>query len=397
MRTAVLPPNEAERLAELQTFDILDTIPEPAYDAITFLAAQICGAPVAWISIIDANRQWFKSKVGFDLPEAPRDLSFCAHTILEPDAMTVVPDARLDERFSDHPFVQGDSAIRFYAGAPLVTDAGNALGTLCVIDHEPRQLTDNQLKSLEALSTQVMALLELRSTVRELEAKDEALREATKQRDEFMAMVSHEIRTPLTAVVGFVDLLRDRDSGLSEADRKDLLETVSSQAGDVEALIEDLMVASRAEAGSLTVANVAVGFPAQVLQVMEGLVLPDGKVKLDLEPARAAGDPARVRQIIRNLTTNALRYGGSDVTVRTFTSGQTCHLRVVDSGAGIPVEDRENVFAFFGRAKDVKEVEGSVGLGLFISRMLATEMGGTLTYDHVDGHSVFELVLPGHD
>ena len=158
---AALPANETRRLKALKNFKILDTLPEQCFDDISHLASEICATPIALVSFIDSDRQWFKSRIGFEITESSRDIAFCAHTILEPDVL-VVPDARKDERFVDNPLVANGPALRFYAGAPLVTSSGEALGTLCVIDRIERTLTEHQVNALNALSRQVMAQLELR-------------------------------------------------------------------------------------------------------------------------------------------------------------------------------------------------------------------------------------------
>lgn len=168
MPKAPLPPNEEQRLAALRQYQILDTAPENSFDELVRLAAHICGTPIALVSLIDEHRQWFKAKFGVDVQETPRDVAFCAHAILSPKEPLVVPDATQDPRFADNPFVAQEPHIRFYAGIPLVTPEGQALGTLCVVDYQPRHLTPEQLEQLQALAHQVVAQLELRRTLREL-------------------------------------------------------------------------------------------------------------------------------------------------------------------------------------------------------------------------------------
>jgi two-component system, cell cycle sensor histidine kinase and response regulator CckA len=164
---APLPPDEEERLKALRSYAILDTEPEPEFDDITLLASHICGTPIAMISLVDEKRQWFKSKVGATESETARDIAFCAHGILQPDVF-VVRDARADERFASNPMVTGAPKIRFYAGSPLVTADGHALGMLCVKDQVPRELSEEQKAALHALSRQVVAQLELRRSMTEL-------------------------------------------------------------------------------------------------------------------------------------------------------------------------------------------------------------------------------------
>ena len=156
-----IPESEPERLRDLRRYDVLDSHSEENFDRITRIASAILNTPIALVSLVDENRQWFKSRVGLDLRETPRDLAFCAHAILANDVM-VVADASLDPRFGKNPLVTSEPKIRFYAGAPLLSPSGHNLGTLCVIDREPRQVKPSQIRALEDLAALVVRELELR-------------------------------------------------------------------------------------------------------------------------------------------------------------------------------------------------------------------------------------------
>jgi GAF domain-containing protein len=162
-----LPQPEKKRLAVLWQYEVLDTVPEELFDDLTELAARICEAPIALISLVDENRQWFKSRVGITLTETKRDISFCAHAIRQ-SSLFIVPDATKDPRFARNPMVVSDPGIRFYAGAPLITPDGHALGTLCVLDKIPRDLRSDQKHALTILARHVVSQLELRRRSREL-------------------------------------------------------------------------------------------------------------------------------------------------------------------------------------------------------------------------------------
>jgi len=167
--TQLPTPAELSRLQALQRYRVLDTLPEQAYEDLVLLAAAICGTPVALVSLVDEDRQWFKARVGLPQQQTSRTISFCDHAIRKPEEVMVVPDATRDPRFADNPLVTTDPGIRFYAGAPLVTADGHALGTICVIDHVPRQLDETGCAALAALSRQVIRLLEARELNLELQ------------------------------------------------------------------------------------------------------------------------------------------------------------------------------------------------------------------------------------
>jgi anti-sigma regulatory factor (Ser/Thr protein kinase) len=183
--TVTTSPDESARLAALHRYRILDTDPERHFDDLTMLASHICGTPMALITLVDADRQWFKSRVGISITETARAVSFCGHAIRHRDIF-IVPDARHDDRFRENPFVTQDPEIRFYAGAPLVTPDGHALGTLCVMDRVARTLTREQLEALSALCRQAESQLELRRNLIELKA---ALAERDRSQAEQEALI----------------------------------------------------------------------------------------------------------------------------------------------------------------------------------------------------------------
>jgi len=199
---------EKKRLSVLWQYDVLDTVPEEVFDDLTELAARICEAPIALISLVDENRQWFKSKVGLTVNETSRDISFCARAI-EQDDLFIIPDATKDKRFAQNPLVTSDPKIRFYAGAPLITPDGHALGTLCVIDKVPRELRQEQRQALRVLARHVMTQLELRRHAREL-ADAHKVRAATEGELE-------KTRAELARLKDEIADLRDRERAAASA------------------------------------------------------------------------------------------------------------------------------------------------------------------------------------
>jgi len=223
------PDNEAQRQRALERYRILDTPPEAAFDDLLRIATAICGTPMGSISLIDRDRQWFKSRIGLDKPETPREEAFCAHAILDPERVMVVPDAHQDPRFSGNPSVLGSPGIRFYAGAPLRSPDGMALGTLCVMNAEPQTLSPQQISGLEALARQVSQHLEMRLLSRSFHdhLNDQAQYEGEMERyqralEAHNADLAEQTRTdPLTGLANRRAFMAAMESAIEAADRDD--------------------------------------------------------------------------------------------------------------------------------------------------------------------------------
>jgi GAF domain-containing protein len=199
MQPAPLPPDEVARLKALKRYKLIYSLSEEVYDDIARIASEICGTPIALINLIDENQQWTKAKYGTELTTLPREQSFCAHAILAPDEIMLVADARYDERFFDNPLVKGDSPIIFYAGMTLVSTDGQPLGTLCVVDNRPRELSDQKQMALRALAKLVQTNFELRKTRIELEESKEKVLSAQPLVNKLLEELEKSNFTPLQA------------------------------------------------------------------------------------------------------------------------------------------------------------------------------------------------------
>ncbi len=224
---------EKKRLEALKKYDVLDTGAEQIYDDLTKLASHICDMPISLVSLVDHHRQWFKSKVGIDATETSRDIAFCAHAIKQDD-LFVVKDATKDPRFSKNPLVTSAPNIRFYAGAPLKTPNGSKVGTLCVIDKEPRDLTSEQEEALTILARQVVENFEIRLANRMLEKEAELIQElleTCESKDNILYTLTHDLKGSLSSIVGLSELLMENIPEGSDGDVFKMAENVH-QSGE---------------------------------------------------------------------------------------------------------------------------------------------------------------------
>lgn len=405
MTVAPCATNEKERLEALQRYGILDTAAEPDFDAITTLLSAICETPIALVSLVDRDRQWFKSKVGLAAGETHRDLAFCAHAILQDEVM-VVPDATRDPRFADNPLVLEDPRIRFYAGAPLITPDNFAIGTLCAIDVKPRELTPNQCMALKTLSRHVVDLLELRLRLQQTRDLNQALEQANAQRTRFFANMNHEMRTPLSAILGFSRRLQKRiEKDTVPPYVHEGINIIADAAQRLADMVDDVLDLSKIDAGKMTlqqqpfdpvavmrsVVN-TVSVAAEERGVIVQLQVPDGV------PAAVMGDAKKVGQIVLNLLSNAVKFTapGKRVTVGCEYADQRLTLIVADEGVGIAKQDVDRIFLPFEQISvAAPEDTKGTGLGLAIVKSLVDLMGGSISVQSTpDVGTRFAVALP---
>jgi len=406
-----IPETEEERIRTLEEYRILDTPPEPEFDALTELASSILGVPIALVSLVDRDRQWFKSKVGLPVSETAREVSFCGHAILEQDVF-VVEDAGTDVRFHDNPLVLGDPQIRFYAGAPLRAWNGESIGTLCVIDQKPQTIDENKRRALRTLADMVVAQLELKRKNRELTV---ALQTIEQQKaglihnskmsalGEMAGGMAHEINNPLTIISGHAArigmLLKGTDNGDRNARVESAVAGIGKGVERISTIIRGLQMFSRdGSADPLEpcdlrqVVRDSLGLCQELffnLSISLRYVAP-------LEPMMVQCRPTQISQILLNLLNNAkdaIRdlQGDRWIEIDLERMDSWIRIRVLDSGPGVPEDLRYRIFEpFFS----TKEPGKGTGLGLSVSRSLAVANHAELGICPDSGVSCFAMRFP---
>lgn len=390
-----IPKNEKERLISLESYNIMDSLPEVDYDNITKIASEICQMPVALITFMGSDRQWFKSKIGVDLTENQRDFTFCGHGMDHPETPLVVNDATQDPRFSGNPLVTGDYHVRFYAGVQLVNEEGFPLGTLCVFDVKNNQVTSNQLETLQVLANQVVRLLDLRKTVSQLEKTQTGLLKAIDHLQEFDYIVSHDIKAPLRNMKHLAEAITEDYADKLDANGKQYLQTMNDTASDAISFVDGVLSYSKA------MHHVGIEQEEVDLNELLKVVIRQANspkhitvtVSEDLPTLHSS--KVAFQQIFTNLLTNAIKYHDKeeDAWIKiTYSEDDKRHnFQVADNGQGIPKTKLDNIFSLFYMIdkKDARR-KGSSGIGLSIVKKRVAELGGEISVSSVlNSGSVF--------
>ncbi len=404
-RRPPIPINDQARLAELYRFDILDSLPEEAFDRLTQLTALTFDAPGALITFVDRDRTWFKSQIGFPIAEFPRGVGFCAHAIMS-DEIMVVPDATEDVRFANDPAVTGTAAIRFYAGAPLTLSSGFRLGTLCITDTSPRPagLSERECEILKSLAALVVHEIEYRQEAvnEKVDLSDELLN-AQSAKQQFLQMLSHELRTPLNAVIGFSTMIAGAsDDGV--APKYKLYAEDICKAGDhLLDLIDGMLDWTRLERGELGIEDRVVPLPDLIEKAVA--LIPSADRQVDVSPMahlpELRCDARYIVQVLAHVIDNAISFSpdGKPVEISAIVNERmNLIVSISDQGPGLDDEIRNRAFAAFEKfdPAGMRFAEG-IGLGLPISRKLMEVHGGSIDFadDQETGATVI-LTFPAH-
>ncbi|MEZ5670714.1 MAG: GAF domain-containing sensor histidine kinase [Alphaproteobacteria bacterium] len=412
-----LPFNEDYRLAVLRSYRILDSEAEPAFDRLVRLAAELAEVPVALISLIDQERQWFKAKVGLDVAETPRDISFCQHAIMRSDPL-IVPDASQDPRFADNPLVTGEMHLRFYAGFPLTVPEGVRLGTLCMVDFAPRPAglspaLIGRLKDVAASITSEMALrrslLEARAdTSARVQRAERLAADAEAAKHRFLSMAGHELRTPLTGILGLCELMEAEIHGpIGNPRYREFVESIHSCGTRLHQTVERILTYARAAADEFEL-NESAFDPLDIVRAVAATVLPvtgRGDVTVQFEECGPAAwlyaDRGQFEHMVAQLLDNAIKFSHCNATVRIAIERDVergLTVAVHDQGRGVDTRRIEELKRAFVQADegDARSHEG-MGLGLPIVDRLARMHGADLLLDRRNGDgTTARLVFPAY-
>lgn len=381
--------NEPERIEDLKSYSIIDTLPEEDYDNLTKLAVQICGTPIALISLVDEKKQWFKSHQGWKISETPREFAFCTHAFQNPKEILVIPDARIDERFHDNPLVKEDPEIVFYAGVSLISPQGHPFGSLCVMDHKPRNLSEDQITALKSLSKQVINLLELRKSRMDLDFLLENSITKNKEVENFAYVIAHDIKSPLNNIMGLTELvLLSQESQLSEIDR-DNIQLIKYASNKLREFVDALLAYSKS--GELIKEVKSTILVSELESEIEALypIKEKGQITWQANVNEIIVNRIAIKQILVNLIGNAIKYNDKDeiwINVLIRENQDFYEMSILDNGRGISKEDQKRIFNLY-EVVNMKDKFGRSGdgIGLATVKKLVTRLGGDIRVESEEG------------
>lgn len=439
---------EIQRINALQAYNILDSLTEKDYDDITLMASIICDVPIALVSFVDKDRQWFKSNLGLKSKSTAREDSFCSHAIESPTEPFIIKDSRKDERFKNNPLVLGDPNIVFYAGVPIVTEDGLGLGTVCIIDNKPRELTPNQVTALKMLSNQAMNLLQLRKVnqdlndaqlaleiqnqkldaynkgleqiiennlserTKEIAAQNVALEKMNKELQAFNYISSHDLQEPLRKIQFFSSIIIDKELHLLSDKGKDYLKRIGKAADRMSFLIKDLLAYSRTTTSEKKYEKVSIS--ALINEVKHDLqeeIAEKNAVIEILNDIEINAIPFQFRQLLHNILSNALKFSkeGIQPKIQISTLFNTSsffkkaaldkdinyfYIKISDNGIGFENKYNDKIFELFQRLGSTEMIVGT-GIGLAIVKKIIENHDG-----HIEAESnenigtTFHIYIP---
>ena len=379
------PENESLRIASLKELQIINTEPEAKYDNIAHLASYICDVPVSLITLIAEENQWFKAKIGTDLCENDRNISFCSHAILKPHDLMEVQDTLLDPRFKDNPMVTSNLNIRFYAGMPLKSNNGEAIGTLCIIDTKPHSLDDKQKEALKALAKQVESLFELRRQNLELEKIKRDLNIKNNQLKEFAGTVSHDMKMPLANMIITSDLLKAKYGHLLDETGENYLTYLKQSSFRLSNYITDIL--NHYESDTLLNTHTESFDIQDVLeQIIDLLNIKfDCEINLPEDNLIVHCNRAAFQQIFFNLIGNSLKYNNQEKIIIDITGREEngyYHFSISDNGIGIPENKQEAIFDLFTIVEEAdRSGNRGNGIGLSTVKKIVANLGGEISVE----------------
>lgn len=378
------PENEKARLNALQSLNILDSLPEQQYDNITELASYICGTRNAVISLVDKNRQWFKSKVGISACETSREVSFCAHAIHNPTELMEISDTSSDLRFKDNPLVlDKENPVIFYAGVPILDTSGHALGTLCVMDDQPKKLDEKQKKALYNLAQQVQELLKLHVLNNELKESRSHLKKHNELLKDFAGTVSHDMKMPLANLIVTSDILKKKYAELIDDNGKIYLNYLKKSSLSLSNYITDIL--AHYESSSYNIDDRKSFDVNDLLENIIELINIKHDCEINLPEFNHTLHCNRValEQIFLNLIGNSIKYNDKEKAVIDLSiSLDATHyiFKITDNGRGIPKDKIESIFDLFSTVGEYdREGQKGHGIGLCTVKKLVHQLGGEIS------------------